>query len=307
MATKAMKFVRGSVARFTRLDGCGRPIYGDASTVITKGWVSVGFTANIDSGSEINVPNAAGERCVYEPAVPRLTGHTIEVTFCEVDPELYAMATGQDVVLDAAGNVVGFDVDTAVSTGDAGFALEVWAKSPAQACTSEVAQGSFGYFLVPFLQGGTLGDMTIGNDAVSFTLSNATTKEGNGWGVGPYDVILNGSGDPSPLLVPVSPTLSLRPMVTELAPPEPALGARPLLDRTDAALTGLTVTNVAKVATYTPTPASTDPWWIDFGDGTWDYSPTGAALVHTFATAGTYPYVARRGNSVRTGSATVTA
>lgn len=303
--TKCLKFVRGRSARFTRLDGCGRPVYGPDSTVTTEGFISVGFTANIETGDEINVTNAAGKTCVRETPAPQLTGYTLEIQFCEVDPELYAIATGQSVVLDADGNAVGFDVDTAVSATDTAFALELWAGAPSQACTTESAQGSYGYFLVPYLQGGVLGDFTLENNAVTFTVSNATTKEGNGWGVGPYNVVLDASDVPSPLLTPISSTLAISTRIVEVAPPEPACGARPLLDPADAALTSVTTSKAALVGTFTPAPAGSDPWWVDFGDGTWDYSETGAAITHTYATGGAYTYNAWRGTSHKTGTITV--
>ena len=179
MVTRCASYVRGRVMRVTRLDGCGRPIYGDCSTVTTDGFVSVGYTANTDEGEEINVQNAAGERCIYEPAIPSFLGYTVEVTFCNVDPDLFAMMTGQRVITDAFGDVVGFAMDTSVSTRDSAFALEVWAGAPnAGACETEGAQGSFGYILLPFLQGGIIGDFTIENAEVTFTVSGAATRDG---------------------------------------------------------------------------------------------------------------------------------
>jgi len=53
--------VRGRAMRVTRLDGCGRPVYGDGSVGVSDGFVSVAFTANTDEGEEINVTNAAGK------------------------------------------------------------------------------------------------------------------------------------------------------------------------------------------------------------------------------------------------------
>ena len=44
-----------------------------------------------------------------------------------------------------------------------------------------------------------LGDFTIENGAVTFTVSNAATKTGSGWDEGPYDVI-DGYADGAPLL-----------------------------------------------------------------------------------------------------------
>lgn len=307
MATKCISLVRGRVARFTVVDACGRPVYGAESQVTTAGFVSVAYTANTDEGEEINVPNAAGETCVREPAVPKFLGYTVEVAFCQVDPDLFALATGQRTVLDANGDVVGFTMDTSVSAADHFFALEVWAGAPSAGACDSGAQGSFGYVLLPFLQAGIVGDFTIENDAVTFTLSAAATKDGNSWGVGPYNVVLNAGGQPSPLWDPLSPTEHMLTVITGVAPPEAECGARPLLEADGAALTGVTPTPTGLDVSFAPTPSGTDPWWIDFGDGTWDYEAGGTAITHQYETAGTYTYVAYRGTSSYTGTVTVTA
>lgn len=304
--TKCLKFVRGRAARFTRLNGCGVPVYGDTSTVTTKGIITVGWTANIEEGDEINVPNFAGETCVRDTPAPQLTGYTVEIQFCEVDPELYALATGQPVVLDAFGNVVGFDVDTTISSLDTAFALEVWAGAPAQRC-AEGGTGSYGYFLAQYLQGGVLGDFTIENGAVTFTISGASTKEGGAWGVGPYNVTLDADAEASPLLTAIGPNVALRAMIVNLAPPEAICGARPLLDPSDLLLTSITETIDDLDVTFTAVATSADPFWVDFGDGTWDYSSDGTPLVHTYETAGTYDWTAKRGVTTLTGDVTVTA
>lgn len=192
--TKCLSLVKGRRIRVTRLDGCGRPIYGDDSQVVTKGFITVAYTANTTETDEINVPNASGEVCIYEPSVTSLVGYGVEITFCQVDPELLALVTGQNVVLAADGStVVGFDVDTKIGLDNSNFALELWAGSPAgDACSTAGAQGSFGYILLPFVSGGILGDFTVENAAVTFTVTGANTKEGNAWGVGPYkDIMLN--------------------------------------------------------------------------------------------------------------------
>lgn len=307
MATKCISLVRGRRARFTLLDACGRPVYGSESQVSTSGFVSVAYTANTDEGEEINVPNAAGETCVREPAVPKFLGYTVEITFCQVDPDLFAMATGQRTVTDAFGDVVGFTMNTSVSAADHFFALEVWAGAPSTGACDANAQGSYGYVLLPFLQAGIVGDFTIENDAVTFTISAAATKDGNGWGVGPYNVVLNAGGLPSPLWEPLESDDHMYTIITGVAPPEAECGARPLLEADGAALTGVTPTPTGLDVSFAPTPAGSDPWWIDFGDGTWDYEATGTAIVHEYEAAGTYTYVAYRGTSSFEGTVTVTA
>lgn len=190
MPTKCVSLVKGRRIRLTRLDGCGRPVYGVGSQAVSKGFISVAFTANTTDSDEISVTNAAGEVCVFDPSITSLTGYGVEISFCEVDPDLFALVTGQRTVTDVAGNVVGFAVNTGVSQTDSGFALELWAGTAnTDACATVGASGSYGYLLFPFIRGGIVGDFTIENGAVTFTLSGGNTRDGNNWGRGPYPVI----------------------------------------------------------------------------------------------------------------------
>lgn len=288
--TKCLSLVKGRRIRVTKLDSCGRPIYGDDSQVTSKGFISVAFTANTVESDEINVTNAAGEVCVYEAAVTSLTGYGIEIAFCEVDPELFALVTGQPVVLGADGStVLGFDVDTKISLDNSNFALELWAGSPTgDACATEGASGSYGYLLLPFLKGGILGDFTVENGAVTFTLTGANTTEGNSWGVGPYPVMVGSGGTPGPMSSPVSTSVALRTMIVDVAPPEAACGARPVLDPAATAITSIAGVVTDLSVAFTTTPAATSSVHYDFGDGTWDYVAVPGATTHEYASPGTY-------------------
>jgi hypothetical protein len=209
--------------RATRLDGCGRVKDAECSAIVSEGFVSVAFTANIDEGEEITVTNAAGKVCVRDAPVASLTGYSLTITFCEVNPDLYAMMTGQQTVFDAEGEAVGFRVNSDVDASQSGFALELWSNTPGVECDAEDegAAGSFGYVLVPFIKGGVLGDFTLENGAVTFTLQNATTKTGSAWGVGPYDVVPGVGGTPGKLLDPIESGDHLHIQLTSVAPPEP--------------------------------------------------------------------------------------
>lgn len=186
---KTFPLVRGRVMRATRLDACGRIADRACSSITTEGVVSVALTANINEGEAIEVTNMSGRTCAKDTPDPTFDGYGVAITFCDVDPELYAMMTNQTVVYDVMGTAVGFRVNSKVKTGDANFALEVWTNVPGVGCDDPNATGSYGYVLLPFIKGGVLGDFTIENAAVSFTLQNASTEDGTGWGTGPYNVV----------------------------------------------------------------------------------------------------------------------
>lgn len=308
MATKCASFVRGRVIRATRLDECGNPIEGDDSVVTSKGFTSVAFTANTDEGEEISVTNAAGETCVREPAKPSFLGYTVEITFCQVDPDVFALLTGQRTIMDESGDVVGFTMDTAISAGDVKFALEVWAGAPGgNSCDNPNAQGSYGYFLLPLVQGGVVGDFTIENAEVTFTVTGAATLDGNRWGTGLHPSMLDGGGQPAMLAAPLVSTDHMLGMITSLRPPVAQCGARPYLDPTNPVVTdgGAVATDLS--VTFTPVGPSSTPFWIDYGDGTWEYSADGSALTHVYAASGTYTFTVYSGVSSFTDTVTVTA
>ena len=291
MATKSISLVRGRRLRLTRLNAGGNPVYGEDSTAVSKGFITVNFTANTTESDEINVTNAAGETCVYEPAETSLTGYGVEIEFCEVDPELFSIVTGQPVVRSTAGDVIGFDIDTQTKLEGQGFAMELWAGSGQ---TSEGATtAEYGYLLLPFLKGGIVGDFTLENGAVTFTLTGANTRDGNKWGVGPYRDIMLSGGVPGPMTSPISPTTALRLIITDVAPPAAYTGARPMLDPSLQPLTSITATRDASDTTgmtvaIDPTPDSTGPVWYEFGDGTWDYVAAPGSTSHRYKKAGTY-------------------
>lgn len=225
MATRCFPLVRGRRLRATRLDGCGNPVLGPDSVVVTKGFISVALTANIDEGEEINVTNAGGEVCVLDSPIPKLLDYSVEITFCNVNPSLFTLMTGMPVVMNGD-DIIGFDMDTEVDVSDSGFAIELWTGVPTDACEPG-AGASYGYVLLPFLRSGVLGDFTVENAAINMVMSGARTKKGNNWGVGPFDVILDG-GVPSPFAEPLGSGVQLRIIQTSVAPPADDCEPQPL-------------------------------------------------------------------------------
>lgn len=222
------KPIQGTVMRLTRLDECGDPVEGACSTAVSTGFVSVAMTDNVESPDEFKVKNAGGSFCLNERSRPLLNWIETVVTFCEVDPELFEIASASPLVLDDAAtpNAVGFgtDEDTYAS---ANFALEVWTRlGGSDACAGGVTR--YGYLLLPWLKEGTIGDLTIENGPLSFSVATIT-KGGNGWGVGPYDVVEDSGGLPSPLLAAIPTDRHRHWQITSLAPPTAECGCSELV------------------------------------------------------------------------------
>jgi hypothetical protein len=301
--TKKMTLAQGHIMRVTREDNCGRIVYGDNAFAVSEGFVSVAATATTTEVAAIDVQNARGKTIIGTKARTNLTGYTLEVVFAEVDPGLFEIVTGQRILYNEDGEAVGFAVNTSVDLSNRGWGLEVWAGATGgDACDDEDAEGGYGYFLYPFIKGGILGDHTIENGGITFTITGATTQDGNRWGVGPYDVVLNLALDPEdpkvagPLWEPLEVNDHEILIPTSVAPPTPALGGQPLLDPTWAAIVTITETiaedSFVADLVVTPDPTEGGVLW-DFGDGTWDFVDAPGDATHDYTTAGAGDYTVR--------------
>lgn len=227
----SLVLIQGTRLRATLVDLCGAPLGGAKSTVVSKGFISVAMTDNVEAPEEFKQKNAGGEFEINQRDRPQLNWLEVKITLATVAPELLNMLTGSTLVYDdtlgtpqAVG--VGTDEDTYAS---ASFALEVWTnigRSKAEACIG--GQARYGYLLLPWLVEGVIGDITIENGPVSFDVT-AITSGGNDWGIGPYNVIKTRTGVSSRLLAPL-PTLRHRQlMFTTLAPPAAVNGFQSLV------------------------------------------------------------------------------
>lgn len=229
--TKCYAQVRGSVIRVTRLDACGVPDPGDSAVVVSKRVSTITVDEVSDSGTNIRERNFGDELCIVDDAPEQTLGYSVDAALCGVDPALITMMTGQEVVKNAAGDIVGFDADTGIDLDGFGFAVEVWSRIAGAACQAEGGFRNWGYTVFPFIKGGRLGGFSFENGAVQFSIQGAQTKDGNQWGAGPFDVD-RGVGPgflPSPLFTPLRPTTHFRNILVTLDPPAAACGASALV------------------------------------------------------------------------------
>lgn len=224
MATKCYAQVRGSVIRVTRLDSCGNPDPGASAVVVSKRISTVTIDEVTEDGTNIRERNFADEICVVDDAYTQILGYTADIALCGVDPDLVSLLTGQPVVTNAAGDIVGFDATTDVNLDSFGFALEVWSRIAGTACDAS-GNRPWGYTVFPFLKGGRVGGFSFENGAVQFTISGAQTRDGNGWGVGPFEVDRDMGGNPSPLTDPLGENTHYRNILVTLDPPAASCGA----------------------------------------------------------------------------------
>lgn len=226
MPTTCFQSLQGLALRATLLDECCNPVEGECSTVVSESYISLALTAEIEEADEFTVKLANGSLCLSETGTPTLKRYGVVATICRADPDLLNIFAGLNTVLDWDGNAVGFEVPTSLSDG-AKFALEIWTRVPSDACEPG-ASVQYLYWLLPCLEDGRIGDFTIENGPLNFTLSaNATAS--STWGTGPYDVVGQDiSGTPGPLLAPVPDDVPLHVQLTTVAPPTEVCGCQAL-------------------------------------------------------------------------------
>jgi hypothetical protein len=219
--------IQGTTMRVQAVDSCGTPKVGSCVSAVSTGFVSVEMQDQVESGQEIIVLNAAGIMCVNEKSPKQLKWIDVTITFCNVDPELFGLITGSTLVLNDAGSpaAVGFQTRTSNYATNA-FGLEVWSNisQPACATLGTFSLVPYGYFLMPNVIEGTVGDLKVENGAISFTVSGRT-KQGTNWGTGPKNVLANmTNGAAAKLLVALPNDTHRHLQWTYLAPPAASCG-----------------------------------------------------------------------------------
>ena len=220
------KPLQGSTLRVTRLDVCGNPEFGDCAFGVSDGYVSATITPNTEEGERFLQRTASGRAIVNQRGAPILNWYDVSIQFQEVDPELFTILTGLSPYYDDQDRVIGFPV-TESEFATANFALELWMGNAEEACLPGT-DPFYGYNLLPWVTEGALTeDIVITNDLITFTVAGRTRK-GTPWGTGPYDVVVDQNGDPSPLFTAIADDTHHLPIWTQLAPPEAECGCQSL-------------------------------------------------------------------------------
>lgn len=184
MATHKFAPLLGKRLRATQMTDGGEV---GENFIVTDGFITITMSAEIEDGTEIITRNAYGQLCINERMNPSFKRLNLEVEFCGVNPSLLSYVSNAVEYEDYAGDVAGFTLPEGEITG--AFALELWT-GLSGALNDPNANG---YMLLPYIGKGSLGDITIdGENAVTFSLTGAATRGGHQWGVGPYDVLING-------------------------------------------------------------------------------------------------------------------
>lgn len=294
MASICHSVVRAPAARVTRLDVCGvlpTSASNGCDYATTTSFVDITLTKVYQERQDALQLNANGDICTDKPKCPILRWYEVVITFCNVDPELFNIISAEPLVLndEASPKAIGWNT-LPTSACASNFALEFWVGTEDEGCSDGGVV--YGYGLLPRVTQGTIGDITINNGNINFTV-NAITRGANLWGEGPYNVIINetgpNAGNPANLLVAVPAASHKQFIWTELGPPPGVCGCQDLTPVvTVSPLAGaapLAVTMTFPLINGSPIL----PAVIDWDDGSALQTVTsGTTVGHTYTLAGTY-------------------
>lgn len=281
--------VRAPAARVTRLGPCGEILDSTCAYAVTESFTEITLTKVYQDRQDALQLNANGDICVDKPKAPILRWYEVAITFCEVDPELFNIVSAEPLVLNDAltPEAIGW-CTLPDSPASSNFALEFWTGTEDECDDTDI---TYGYGILPRVVQGTIGDVTINNGVITFTVT-AITRGGNQWGTGPYNVIIHESGPdiglPDDLLVAIDPKAHKCFFWTKLAPPDGQCGCQDLTPVLVVAPTS-GVAATPRIATF-PLDGNGDPILpasIDWGDLTVETVTTGTTKSHTYV-AGTY-------------------
>lgn len=229
MATTCFIPILGKRLRVTTLDNCGVPLAAGTADaqLVTDGFITVTMSAEVEDGAEIITKKADGTLCVNEKLASSFKRFTTEIDFCGVNPSLLSLVTNAKAYNDyTVANVAGITIGE--GTISKKFALELWTGISGAACLPGAAFLG-GYLLLPFVNAGIIGDITVdGENAVTFSMKSAYTRGGNAWGTGPYNVLTGLTANPAPLPVALDPFDHLLLVETSLTPPVAACSPLPM-------------------------------------------------------------------------------
>lgn len=282
--------VRAPAARVTRLGPCGEIVSTGCDFATTESFVDITLTKVFQDRQDALQLNANGDICVDKPKAPILRWYEVTITFCNVDPELFNIVSAEPLVLNDAltPESIGWCTlpDSAASSN---FALEFWTGTEDEGCDDDDVV--YGYGLLPRLTQGVIGDVTIENGNINFTVT-AITRGANQWGTGPYNVIINetgvNAGLPGPLLSAVNVNSHKCFFWTKLPPPEGHCGCQDVTPAFSVLPTSgaAAVLRTATFPTLDGVPLL--PGVIHWGDLTADTVVTsGTTTTHTYI-AGSY-------------------
>jgi hypothetical protein len=193
MPTLCASPIKARVARIVQLTECGVIVTGAGAQVVTDGFIQIAPSPEYEEGEEHLVLNANGSPCVNEKDPNFLKRVGLSIDFCKMDPDAVVLMTGERLL--ATGSPV---TGTGVAFGEglltARFSLEVWQPLAGAGACSATGVTYYMYWAFPNVGNAMIGDFTMENAPLTFSIEADTKAASATWGNGPGSIDwLNGN------------------------------------------------------------------------------------------------------------------
>lgn len=184
---------RWEVVRITRVDVCGRPVYGPCNAVVSRCIATITDSPQVTEAEPRTQTGFDGQACWTEPGCDRVDYHSLAINWSQISIDGFSfMNPSARISRDGTGEAIGRFENNEIDCS-AGYAVEVWASAGGSndvCAAGDGGEGSWYYRVYPWVSGGTPGEVTMGGaDEVAFQFTGRT-KRGTRWGRGPYQITL---------------------------------------------------------------------------------------------------------------------
>lgn len=183
MAAQCVSAIKGRVMRVIKLDTCGNPVTGAASSmVVSNGFISIKPDPQYEDGTEYLKRLADGTFCVNQKDAGQLKRVKLTTMICTLDPDLMVLMTGARLLSNGVTGTGAAWSDSQQVSGH--YSLEVWQDVAGPSGCDATGNQRYVYWAFPNVSNNQLQSWMIELGTLEFTLTSETAGVGTRWGTG---------------------------------------------------------------------------------------------------------------------------
>lgn len=232
--------VKGLMARFTLTDGCGMPIAGPRSRIVSKAFVTATGSPQMRERQDIEQNNADGSVGVSDSTRAQRKWWNVAFDFSKINTDVFNMLLDWELILGYDGSAIGVG-DVKETRPNRAVMVELWSGVGADdecddvpttddiLTSGVISSANTGYTAWCVKEFALSSDYVIGESVSTFSATGRTVNATR-WGRGPYNVMpIDAQGTPGRLLKPIPVGRHITTFETSVPFPEPTGGACPLI------------------------------------------------------------------------------
>lgn len=192
--------------RVALLDSAGAPDSGASNGYVTKGFVSIETSPQVEEGEEVVVKDGCGDICLRYVDKDIVKGVNATINLCQLDAQLYWLLLGGTTFTESpSSDIFGGKMPAVASGGGPDLCLEWWtiAQDGASQATPDSTSNlpAYYHFVIPKISFSP-GDTTYENGPAQFPVVGKGEENANITANGPFDdwptEVANAGGIDSP-------------------------------------------------------------------------------------------------------------